>query len=200
MAYKSDRSDARASASGFARGLQKLVGLLTEIKRDSGEVCGSSIHLMCHSMGNYVLRNGLQEVRSRGGLPRIFDQMFLFAADEDYDAFEHEHKLALLPELGQAVNVYFNSGDAALFTSDHTKGNPARLGSRGPRKPLDVPGTVNLIDASRVVGGLTEHSYYLNDKRVIADVNLVLKGRGPEIPQKRKYVASGNRYELKKTR
>jgi esterase/lipase superfamily enzyme len=198
LAYKSDRSDARASAVGFARGVRKLIDLMKAIRRDPDQLCHASIHLMCHSMGCYVLRNGLQEVRKWGGLPRVFDQIFLFAADEDYDTFEHEHKLALLPELGQAVNVYFNTGDLALFTSDHTKGNPARLGSRGPRLPLQVPGTVTLVDASRIVGGTVEHSYYLDDKRVIRDVNLVLRGSGPDIPATRKYVASGNKYVLKK--
>lgn len=198
MAYKSDRADAKASAVGFARGLRKLVDLLREIRRDPARTCGARIHLVCHSMGNYVLRCGLQEVRRWGGLPRVFDQILLFAADEDYDTFEHEHKLALLPELGQAVTVYYNSGDVALFTSDHTKGNPARLGSRGPRLPLAVPGTVYLVDGSKIIGGAVEHSYFLDDPRVVRDANLVLRGRGPDIRETRRYLAAGNRYELKR--
>ena len=198
MAYKSDRADARASAVGFARGLQKLVDLLKDIRRDATRICGAKIHLVCHSMGNYVLRCGVQEVRKWGGLPRVFDQILLFAADEDYDAFELEYKLALLPELGQAVTVYFNRGDVALFTSDHTKGNPARLGSRGPRKPLEVPGTVYLVDGSKIIGGAVEHSYYLDDSRVIKDANALLRGRGPDIRETRRYVPAANKYELKR--
>ena len=200
LAYKSDRSEAQVSGAAFARGLEKLVKLLKALRRDATRVCDSKIHLMCHSMGNYVLRNGLQAVRRGGGLPRVFDQIFLFAADEDYDAFEHNHKLALLPELGHAVHVYFNSGDMALFTSDHTKGNPARLGMRGPRQPLTVPGTVNIVDCSEVVGGAVEHSYFLDDRRVAADVRKVLAGQGPAITTTRKYLPSQNRYVLKKTR
>lgn len=200
MAYKSDRSEARISGEAFARGLEKLVALLKELRRDPEQVCKARIHLMCHSMGNYVLRNGLQAVRRSGGLPRVFDQIFMFAADEDYDGFEHDHKLALLPELGHAVHVYYNTQDRALFTSDHTKGNPARLGMRGPRSPLTVPGTVNIIDCSAVVGGLVEHSYYLDEGRVVRDVNRVLAGQGPEIPATRKYLASQNRYELKRVK
>lgn len=200
MAYKSDRSEARASGGAFARGLEKLIKLLIELRKDKEKVCDSKIHLMCHSMGNYVLRNGVQQVRKGGGLPRVFDQIFMFAADEDYDCFDHKHKLALLPELGNAVNVYFNTRDLALFTSDHTKGNPARLGMRGPKHPKTLPGTVYVVDASPVVGGAVEHSYYLDDKQVITDVRRVLNGQGPEIPATRKYMQSQNRFELKKTK
>ena len=201
LAYKSDRADARSSAGAFARGLMKLGDFLEGVRRDEANPCKASIHLMCHSMGNYVLRNGIQEVvRVNRRLPRLFDQIFLFAPDEDYDAFEHAHKLAPLPEMGQAVNVYFNAGDTAMVVSDKTKSNPTRLGSRGPRLPLNVPGTVNLVDASKIVGGLVEHSYFLQDKRVVADVNLVLDGRGPDITGTRKYLPSQNRYELKKTK
>jgi len=198
MAYKSDRSEARASGCAFARGLNKLIKLLIELRKDKKRVCNSRIHLMCHSMGNYVLRNGLQAVRKSGGLPRVFDEIFMFAADEDYDCFEHDHKLALLPELGHAVNIYYNTGDLALFTSDHTKGNPARLGMRGPRQPHTLPGTVHIIDCSPIVGGKVEHSYYLDDKRVVFDVNQVLAGKGPDLTRTRKYLASQNRYEMKR--
>lgn len=199
LAYKSDRADARSSSGAFARGLMKLAEFLEGVLRGHNDPCKARIHLMCHSMGNYVLRNGIQEVRRvQGRLPRLFDQIFLFAADEDYDAFELEYKLLPLPELGQAVNVYFNSGDTGLVVSDKTKSNPARLGSRGPRLPLNVPGTVNLVDVSKIAGGLVEHSYFLEDKRVIFDVNQVLDGKGPEISKTRKYLASQNKYELKK--
>lgn len=199
LAYKSDRADARSSSGAFARGLMKLAEFLDGVLRKDNEPCKARIHLMCHSMGNYVLRNGVQEMRRvEGALPRLFDQIFLFAPDEDYDAFEHNHKLAHLPEMGQAVNVYFNAGDTALVVSDKTKSNPARLGSRGPRLPLNVPGSVTLVDGSKIVGGLMEHSYFLDDKRVAFDVNQVLDGKGPEIAKTRKYVASQNRYELKK--
>lgn len=195
LAYRNDRTDARLSAPAFARGLAKLHALLEEIGRD--EACGGKIHLLCHSMGNYVLRNGIYEVqKTLGGLPRLFDEIFLMAADEDHDAFEHDYKLLPLPELGRSVHVYFNRGDTALVISDKTKSNPTRLGSSGPRLPLTVPGNVDLVDCSEVVNGLLEHNYYLKDPSTIRDVRAVLSGRASDMIDKRRYYASQNRYVL----
>ncbi|MEZ4386716.1 MAG: alpha/beta hydrolase [Candidatus Krumholzibacteriia bacterium] len=197
LAYKHDRSDARASAAAFARALLKLEAFLVKVRR--GAECGARLHLLCHSMGNYVLRYGIQEVRRQtGGLPRLFDTILLMAADEDYDAFELDFKLAPLPEMGESVNVYFNSGDTALVISDRTKANPARLGSRGPRSPLTVPGNVTLVDASEVVGGLVEHSYFVDEPVVVRDLRAVLAGKAADRIAHRRYVAAQNRYVLSK--
>jgi len=195
LAYRDDRTDARLSAAAFGRGLAKLDEMLKSIER--GNACGGKIHLMCHSMGNYVLRNGIQAViKALGGLPRMFDEIFLMAADEDHDAFELEHKLLPLPELGRSVHVYFNRGDTALVISDKTKANPTRLGSYGPRAPLTVPGNVELVDCSEVVDGLIEHSYFLDDRSTIRDVRAVLAGEAQDLIEGRRYLASQNKYVL----
>ncbi len=195
LAYRSDRTDARLSAPALARGFAKLHALMKEI--DRSEVCGGKIHLMCHSMGNYVLRNGIYEVqKTLGGLPRLFDEIFLMAADEDHDAFEFDYKLLPLPELGRSVHVYFNRGDTALVISDKTKSNPTRLGSYGPRAPLTVPGNVDLVDCSEVVDGHLEHNYYLTDLNTIRDVRAVLAGQALDLIGQRRYLASQNKYML----
>jgi len=195
LAYKRDRTDAAASAPAFGRALMKLSDFLAEVRR--GRECKARIHLMAHSMGNYVLRNGIQEVkRHLGHLPRLFDQIFLMAADEDDDAFELDHKLKPLPNLGAGVNVYFNRGDTALVISDRTKSNPTRLGSQGPREPLNVPGNVSLVDVSEVVSGVLEHSYFWEDPKTVSDVIEVMKGRPADVIEKRRYLASQNRYVL----
>lgn len=194
LAYKRDRTDAAASAPAFARALLKLRDFLEDVQR--GDECGSSIHLMAHSMGNYVLRNGIQEARRHGGLRRLFDQIFLMAADEDDDAFSHEYKLRPLPRLANGINIYFNRGDTALVISDRTKSNPTRLGSQGPREPLNVPANVTNVDASEIVSGLVEHNYFTDDARVVADIEKVLGGTAHDRITKRRYLASQNRYVL----
>lgn len=198
LAYKSDRADARASGPALARLLLRTRDFLGQIAR--GDECGGRLHLLAHSMGNYVLRNALEEIKRVSGdaLPRIFDEIFLMAADEDHDAFEKEHKLLELPSLADSVNVYFNRGDTAMVIADRTKSNPARLGSRGPRMPLAVPGNVTLVDCSDVVSGLVEHTYFVEHDRVNEDVLAVLKGGSPEQIPKRRYVPSQNRYVLEK--
>jgi esterase/lipase superfamily enzyme len=196
IAYGNDRQDAAASGPAFARGLLKLVDFLRGSTPE--EACEHRLHLVAHSMGNYVLRHTIQEyVRQSPGRPvRIFDQVFLMAADEDDDAFEHDYKLKPLTRLAKRVNVYFNNEDRAMAVSDKTKGNPDRLGDDGPRVPRGIPGKVSLIDVTPVVGGVVEHSYFLDSPRVVADMIEALSGKASDAIEGRTYIPETNRYRL----
>ena len=196
LAYANDRQDAAASGPAFARGLLKLADFLRG--STSEEACDQSIHLVAHSMGNYVLRHTVQEIvaHSSGRPVRIFDQVFLMAADEDDDAFEHDYKLKPLPRLAKRINVYFNNNDRAMAVSDKTKGNPDRLGDDGPRVPRGIPGKVTLIDCTPVVEGIVEHSYFLDTPTVVADMQKVLVGTPADKISDRDYVQETNRYRL----
>lgn len=196
--YHSDRNDARASAFAFARGLHKLTDFLR--RSHPADSCQQRINLMAHSMGNYVLRHAFQESRKMATgpeLPRLFDEIILTAADEDYDAFEHAHKLADLPDLSKRVTVYFNDADRALNVSDLTKGNPERLGSQGPRLPHQLPSKVVVIDASDVVKGVSEHSYHLETDNVVRDMIAVLQGQASERIDNRRFVPHANKFRLR---
>ncbi len=197
IAYSSDRKDAAASSPAFARGILKLRDFMSELTEE--QVCDQKIHLIAHSMGSYVLRNALQEVRRQSptGIPRIFDQIFLMAPDEDDDAFEHDYKLKLLPRLGRHVNVYFNRGDTAMSIADGTKGNPDRLGDDGPRAPFQVPAKVTQIDCTRVVSGIVEHSYFVDEPKVVQDMAQVLSGADPAMIKGRAFLVDRNRFVIK---
>jgi esterase/lipase superfamily enzyme len=199
VAYRNDRLDAAASGAAFARGFLKIADFIMQTQPE--ERCEQRLHLMTHSMGAYVLRHAVQEIRTFVGnrIPRIFDQILLLAADEDDDAFDHDHKLHLLPRTTRHVSVYFNRNDLALWASDRLKGNPARLGTDGPLQPLQLPRNVYPVDCTAVVSRFadpTEHSYHLNVDRVVIDIRQVLRNRpADEIPGRR-YVADSNRYRL----
>lgn len=195
--YQNDRHDAETSGYAFARSLIKLTAFLRGAEK--GQACQQKINLIAHSMGNYVLRHALQQARKiqdGTGLARLFDNIILTAADEDNDAFEHDHKFAKLPELAQRITVYFNSGDLALAASDQTKGNPDRLGHDGPAKPHQIPAKVVLVDVSDVVKGITEHSYHVESDKVGQDMIAVLKGESSEKIASRDYVAHANKFRL----
>jgi esterase/lipase superfamily enzyme len=196
IAYGNDRQDAAASGPAFARGLLKLADFLRGSTPE--EACNHQLHLVAHSMGNYVLRHTVQEyVKQSSGRPvRLFDQVFLMAADEDDDAFEHGYKLKSLPRLAKRVNVYFNNNDRAMAVSDKTKGNPDRLGDDGPRVPRSIPGKVSLVDVTPVVDGLVQHSYFLDTPEVVRDMRQVLAGTPSDEISARKYVKETNRYRL----
>jgi esterase/lipase superfamily enzyme len=200
VAYANDRQDAAASGPAFARSFLKLADFLRNATKK--EMCSQPLHLLAHSMGNYVLRHALQEVvrQSPGRPPRLFDQVFLMAADEDDDAFEKDHKFKPLPRIAKRVNVYFNNGDLAMAVSDKTKGNPDRLGDDGPRLPRSIPGKVSLIDCTDCIDfnleKLAQHSYYLNNETVRKDMLFVLKGDLSKTISGRDYDPETNRYRL----
>lgn len=149
-------------------------------------------------MGNYVLRHTVQGIvaQSSGRPVRLFDQVFLMAADEDDDAFEYDYKLKPLPKLARRVSVYFNNHDRAMAVSDKTKGNPDRLGDDGPRVPRGIPGKVTLVDCTPVVTDIVGHSYYLDNPTVVADMNKMLVGTPSDKISGRSYLQETNRYRL----
>ncbi|WP_309646409.1 alpha/beta fold hydrolase [Phenylobacterium sp.] len=193
MSYYSDREDARASGPAVARAFLRLKTYLTE-ELSTDEFCQRRLHLMAHSMGAYVLRNGLQAVIAKDpkSLVRLFDQVLLAAPDEDDDTFEEDGKLKLLPYIGRQVTVYYNPRDRALLVSDKTKANPDRLGSDGPRLIDLIPKKVVLVDCRNIAAAadaFTQHSYYINSRAVSRDIAAVLLGLEPDAIANREFVA-----------
>ena len=184
IAYKSDRDDARSSAKAVARALLFFFDYLRRLTAD--QMCQARLNLLAHSMGNYVLRNAVQAIISEFGgkrLPRAFTHIFLMAADEDDDALNDTDKLARLPEMAEAVHVYFAASDRALSISDVTKGNPDRLGSAGPHTLTNLPQKITLIDCDQVCETTlldANHQYYRKRPEVLADICAVLDGTRPE--------------------
>ena len=217
FAYGSDRRDARKSRKILGAGLYKMSQFLIELcwlkysqktisdtdrsetlkKKDNRASCGR-LHIMAHSMGNYVLRHVLQELcKITGGtIPQLFDEIFLIAADEDEDSFEHKNKFKFLPELAKRISVYFNKADIPLIISDLFMGNPDRLGSKGPREPYKVPANVDLINCSNVVEGFLEHNYHKTESTVRKDISYVLSNlKSTDVPG-RAYSLESNSYYL----
>lgn len=153
---------------------------------DSTEVCGQKVHLLAHSMGNFVLQNALArlwEFSPGAALPRLFDRVFLCAADVDDDVLEQGHALEFVHQVANVVAIYHNPNDNALRVSDFTKGNPDRLGQRGAARPQVLHQKMTQMDCSALVAGLTQHSYYANG-RIARDIRLALQGLAPDAPER----------------
>ncbi len=217
IAYANDRADARTSGVALGRGLLKLgefvrrisgeleprarsdLGRDPETARLRKELCAGRLHLMAHSMGAYALRHAVQGMRKEVGddLPRLFDEILLFAPEEDADAFEHDHKMALLPRLARRVTVYHNREDIPLAISDLTKGNPDRLGADGPAHPHLLPGKVTVIDCTDVVTAeFQEHRYHKIIRAVIKDIQYSLGNPSYLHTNERSYIPNTNSYRL----
>ncbi|MBI1397569.1 MAG: alpha/beta fold hydrolase [Betaproteobacteria bacterium] len=152
------------------------------------QLCSQKIHLLAHSMGNYVVQNALSRIWdfSPGEqLPRLFDRIFLCSADVDDDVLEPGKPMERLHHLAQSVAIYHNANDNALRVSDYTKGNPDRLGQRGAARPQALHQKIYQVDCAPMVSGLTQHSYYTNGavacdiRRAIAEQNPTQRGLRP---------------------
>jgi len=151
---------------------------------EATELCGQKIHLLAHSMGNYVLQHALERLRDfspGNALPRMFDHVFLAAADVDDTVLEHSQPMEQVHQIGNAVAIYHNANDTALRISDTTKGNPDRLGQRGAARPQALHQKIYQVDCSEVVAGLTQHSYYTNGM-IASDIRKALQGQLPDGP------------------
>lgn len=187
LSYYRDRDDAQASGTAMARALLRLRDWLDEIKIERRKLgrdfCRQHLHLVAHSMGNYALRHAIQRARGLlgGQLERVFDNIFLMAADEDDDTFEKDYKFGILPEFARAVHVYYSVSDVPLDElADITKLLPDRLGTQGPRNKDGLHRKVILVDCTDVdwTGNVAHgwHQYYRLRHEVYKDVRQVLKG------------------------
>jgi esterase/lipase superfamily enzyme len=200
--YEHDRRTAAASGLAIARTLRTLQSYVDGLAKE--QHCEQPIHLLCHSMGNYVLRHSVQallrspdpttnpgtgaELADIGRadpatLRRIFDQIVLAAADEDDDAFDDPQKLKFLPRIGAGVTVYHTGDDWVLSTlSRYTKFNGPRLGNDGPDNMSNISDKVSAIDVSDVLPAdrdVQHHQYYRANPLVADDIVAVLRGVRP---------------------
>ncbi len=105
-------------------------------------------------------------------------------------------KWGRIGELCGEMVLYINKNDKALWGSDITKGNPDRMGNRGPSKPFEIPHNVSVVDVSKLdpLLDIIGHGYYDTWPGVIGDITHVIQGKEPHevpgrnaIPMKNKY-------------
>jgi hypothetical protein len=194
VSYKSDRSEAAGSGAAVGRAFLKMRDFLADLrdraKKGGAALCGQDIHLLCHSMGNYLLQHALArtfDFTPGNTQPRLFEQVFLCAPDVDDNAMESGQPLASVDQIARAVTVYHNRNDKAMVISDFTKGNPERLGGSGAAHPALLHNKVHQVDCTAAARGrgIAEHSYYL-DGNVCADIRAGIDGLEQDDPQRRR--------------
>lgn len=192
VSYKSDRTEAAGSGGAVGRAFLKvrdfLVGLRDKARAGGRPLCGQEIHLLCHSMGNYLLENALARLYDfspGNALPRLFEHVFLCAPDLDDDALEEGKALGRINQVARQVTLYYNRNDKAMYVSDYTKGNPERLGHNGAAHPAQLHNKIHQVDCTPVVGDFTGHSYYLTGN-INADIRLSIDGRAQDDARRRR--------------
>lgn len=221
--YLSDKADARASSGAFNRFVGRIHyfhTLLSEtnllsIKNKVGakykgnknpmaaaalyselvsKVCNVKINLLCHSMGNYLLKHSLMtsdNVTSQ----LVFDNINLVAADTNN---KHHANWADTIDVRNRIHVVINENDAALSASRVKPGKEqkARLGQY--LKNLNSKHVV-YIDVSEANEVGNKHSYYISDAATKnAELQAVFNDmfKGKSVEKRLTYFAADNYFTL----
>jgi len=169
VAYHADETNAEWTVPHLER-------FLTEVASRSG---AQRIHLIAHSMGNRPLTAALTRIAARMGPNSrpLFEHIVLTAPDIDTDTF-----LQLAGEFsrpGRRTTLYASSNDKALQFSREIHGGYPRAGDSG-RDVVVVRG-LDTVDVSSVDTSFLGHSYYGENRSVIADLfGLIRDGKTPD--------------------
>jgi esterase/lipase superfamily enzyme len=199
--YRKDQADAGYAGIALARGYHKLLKFFSEFVQDNS--CENNIHLLCHSMGNFVFERMVKEVTA-SPLPAapIFKEIVLAAADIDNNVLEPGKPLFNITDFCQRVHIYYNKSDDALKISESTKNSVNRLGLTGPTRPLELRMNVNVVDTSEIKDAqgikenLINHWYYKNSETVASDIRQVFSGIHTERIKGREYLQHKNIFRL----
>jgi len=170
--YWDDQKSADNSAFSLARMLQKFMAWRDSSPEEAP--CLKRINLLAHSMGNRVLRETLatwNKYDLANGVPLLFRNTILMAADIVNESLENNEKGRLISESSRNVLVYYASDDLALRSSkiSNLKNKVAsrRLGHTGPEDMKKVQSNVHAIDCDNFNNQYDVpkgHSYFLEDK------------------------------------
>lgn len=156
--YGVDYDSAAWSATHFEDFLRRLA-------RDSG---ATEIHVVAHSMGNVVLTRALEAIHrstDAGTVRSRLREVVLAAPDVDADILR-QLTGALRATTGH-VTLYASANDQALRLSRELRGGMSRAGDADP--VFVAPG-IDTIDASTVDTDFIGHSYYGDNRSILADI------------------------------
>jgi esterase/lipase superfamily enzyme len=136
------------------------------------------VHLLVHSMGNFLVLNALRRENS-WKQPIRLGEWILAAPDIDVDQF-----LQFVPTVQPYVahmTLYASAMDNALLASMAARGGKPRAGFVPDGKPILMRG-IDSIDVSALGGEIfgLNHDVFASNRSLIDDIGLVLDGRAPD--------------------
>ncbi|MCS1408967.1 MAG: hypothetical protein M2R45_02146 [Verrucomicrobia subdivision 3 bacterium] len=174
--YWDDQKAADQSAFAFARILSKFLAWRNSDKYNpQSDPCLKRINILAHSMGNRVLRQTLvawNKYDLANGLPLIFRNTFLVAADIVNKSLEPDNSGHIICHASRNVVVYFASDDLALRASKaanlKNKIASRRLGHTGPEDIQATPKNVYAVDCddvNNIYDDLKGHFYFRSGRQ-----------------------------------
>lgn len=148
LLYLSDREEARDSVPAFTR---FLVDLHDFIRRNEGE-CVATAYCIAHSMGNYLLRKGMEYLwdylRGPSGY-MMFSETLLLAPDLSSYDLQVDGKGVYITRFTRRVHVYYSKHDRALKASGAKRFGAPRLGRHGAGDYDLLPENVVVVNCDR---------------------------------------------------
>ncbi|RPH27712.1 MAG: alpha/beta hydrolase [Bacteroidales bacterium] len=159
--YLLDADTARLSSDYLCDFIKKMI--------DNTNAC--KLNIIAHSMGNVVLTQALQQLRSEGVFPNtIFNQIVLAAPDIDKDIFINQ----IMPSINRnfGLTLYASDKDKALIVSKSIRKGYSRLGEGGDN--ITIIDGLDTVDASNVDTSLLGHGYFADTQSLINDIHMIL--------------------------
>lgn len=213
--YLSDREEVRDSVPAFTRFLTDI----NEFIERNREECFSTSYCIAHSMGNYLLRKGMEYLSDHWGDPRgrmMFNETIMMAPDLAAKDIEEDGKGHYIANFSRRVHVYYSKFDRALKASSVKRFGQNRLGRHGANDYSNLPPNVVLVDAKEYANSesiksqnlvdrknkeVSVHSSHRYHPKILADAALVLSSVDRDLIETRKSVEtpegpSSNHYRL----
>lgn len=110
-----------------------------------------TISILFSSMGNNLFKEYMER-RAKQKIPlvKVYDRILFVGSVAPRNAFEKGKAFHNLYQMADTVDVYVNSKDILLKLSSvaHLKN---RMGNKGPKKPDELPGYINVIDIKDII-------------------------------------------------
>jgi len=163
-AYLSDREEVRDSIGAFTRFLLDINEFANRNERD----CFSTTFCIAHSMGNYLLRKGMEYMSDYLGNPLgrlIFNETVMLAPDIAAQDIELDGKGRYIADFSRRVHVYYSKHDRALKASSAKRFGANRLGRHGAEDYGNLADNVVVINAKNYANSESINKEKLVDRR-----------------------------------
>ena len=142
-----------------------LSSFLKDVVRNS---TATNIYLIAHSMGARCLVEALESLaRDMPESVQVIREIILAAPDIDAEVFK-EQVLPAMSAYANPITLYMSSNDKALAASKAVHGSP-RAGDTS--REIPVGSKIEPIDASNVDTSFLGHSYYADERTLLADIH-----------------------------
>jgi esterase/lipase superfamily enzyme len=171
--YWDDQESAEFSGRFFARAIGKLMKWQTE---NDQLPCMKRIHIIAHSMGARVLLKAMNHFASlfgRGGVPYLFKNCFLMAADIPNECLGKGEEGEYICQASQRVICYYANDDMAMPASKISNVKnmvfSRRMGHTGPEDWSALPeNKVFAVNCDSFNGKLDfkGHTYFMDNEEM----------------------------------